>query len=88
MKNADTPAMPAEVINDDILRTLQDTRESNELSVQAMRKLSSLHGGLTKREHFAGLAMQALLGRPIGGPEGVAQDAVACADALLAELEK
>jgi hypothetical protein len=49
--------------------------------------------GLTKREYFAGLAMQGLLS-PIGSTkfehefqhEYLAMDAVASADALLAEL--
>lgn len=42
--------------------------------------------GLTKREHFAGLAMQGILAR--GNSHCVASEAVACADALLAELAK
>ncbi|UTA78996.1 hypothetical protein J4377_13645 [Halomonas sp. XH26] len=46
--------------------------------------------GLSKREHFAGLAMQGLLA---SGPHdcdehGVAHDAVLNADALLAALER
>lgn len=48
-------------------------------------------GGLTKREYFAGLAMQAIRSKmPVGPGEGesIAVDAVACADALLAELAK
>ena len=48
--------------------------------------------GLTKREYFAGLAMQGLLsGIPADGVisyKDVADDARRCADALLAELEK
>lgn len=51
-------------------------------------------GGLTKREYFAGLAMQGLLAYP-RGQEGetpwsqtVALWAIEAADALLAELEK
>jgi hypothetical protein len=63
---------------------------------------SCLHPGLTKREYFAGLAMQGLLSNP-GGPvqancsngwqsttncsrADVAGEAVAYADALLAAL--
>ena len=45
--------------------------------------------GLTKREYFAGLAMQGILA--YGGyatPHDMASDAVMYADALLAELEK
>ena len=56
-------------------------------------------GGLTKREWFAGLAMQAVLQLPLEGggecdelmmdlPSKAAEVCVACADALLAELAK
>lgn len=50
--------------------------------------------GLTKREYFAGLAMQGDLARYINQPIGekdlpqLADGWVAAADALLAELEK
>ena len=50
--------------------------------------------GLTKREHFAGLAMQGMISSPIGKLKDVldgaalAVNAVAQADALLKELEK
>jgi hypothetical protein len=53
-------------------------------------------GGLTKREYFAGLAMQGILAMhahrelnpsAIDGPE-IVQQSVACADALLNELAK
>lgn len=53
--------------------------------------------GLTKREYFAAIAMQGLMGRVwnergvLNGQEIVAQwaaSAVACADALIAELAK
>ncbi len=47
--------------------------------------------GLTKREHFACLAMQGIVSsdtRRIYGSERVAIDAVSYADALLKELEK
>ena len=53
------------------------------------------HEGLTKREYFAGLAMQGILAFglhiDVGGmekPGYVAEDAVATADALLEELDK
>ena len=45
-------------------------------------------GGLTKREYFAGLAMQGLLSKFGSGDITVAKDAVIYADALLAELER
>lgn len=49
--------------------------------------------GLTKREYFAGLAMQGLCADPsyrvlISSAEHAAQNAVAIADAILAELER
>lgn len=49
--------------------------------------------GLTKREYFAGLAMQGILANETYDPPrrkrlgGMAADAVAAADALLSELE-
>ena len=48
------------------------------------------NNGLTKREHFAGLAMQGMLSDE--SVAGTAQDVASCAvrqaDALLAELDK
>lgn len=48
--------------------------------------------GLSKREMFAMAAMQGLCANSIAGshhlPENIALEAVAAADALLAELEK
>jgi len=46
--------------------------------------------GLTKREHFAGLAMQGILSHSFGrvNPEGCAMASMQFADALLKELEK
>ena len=48
------------------------------------------HYGLTKREHFAGLAMQGILSDSAraGNVSDYARDAVLYADALLAELER
>lgn len=48
------------------------------------------HTGLTKREHFAAMAMQGLCSHSgdYHLPEHMAKDAVMYADALLAELEK
>lgn len=50
------------------------------------------HLGMTMRQHYAGLAMQALIGRPCDNaripPEAeVAVDAVDYADALIKELD-
>jgi hypothetical protein len=47
--------------------------------------------GVTKREYFAAMAMQGLLANPAYADystESKASSAVACADALLKELEK
>ena len=47
--------------------------------------------GLTKREYFAALAMQGYMANkytPHQNPEYIADYAVECAEALLAELEK
>lgn len=62
------------------------------------RILGVVEGGLTKREYFAGLAMQTLISAPIPKEDmpsdrdailaGTAIAAVAFADALLAELAK
>lgn len=45
-------------------------------------------GGLTKRELFAAMAMQGLLGQSGCVVWDVSEDAVKAADALIAELEK
>jgi hypothetical protein len=60
--------------------------------------ISSISGGLTKREYFAGLAMQGMLSNPNTGtvengsrmvdPIGVAKGSLIFADALLNELSK
>lgn len=51
--------------------------------------------GLTKREHFAALAMQGMIneefsheGHELTKAENVARRAVRCADALIVELNK
>lgn len=79
MKNGDMPAMPLSI-------------------EQAENLYGFIHGnhgepdglGLTKREHFAGLALQGMCGDPDrkGEFSNYARDAVMMADALLAELEK
>ena len=62
-------------------------------------ELVNFHKGLTKREHFAGLAMQALLSNSLMGdasmhesPEEwvkqITESGVEFADALLKELDK
>jgi hypothetical protein len=53
---------------------------------------SVTHLGLTKREYFAGLAMQAYVSNYFGGSEGdieyCVKKSVKTADALLAELDR
>lgn len=79
MKNGDKLAFPG------------TTREETEL-LGFPAVSTKHHSGLTKREYFAGLAMQGLLAHT-GGPSIYANtttvsEAVYFADALLAELEK
>lgn len=52
--------------------------------------VAARHAGLTKREHFAGLAMQGLLANPNRDfyHADLADEATKHADALLAELAK
>lgn len=77
IKNGDLPASPT--IYADLASNVQ-------------RELYCTDTGLTKREMFAMAAMQGLLGANINwnktGFDDVGHDAVKCADALLAELER
>jgi hypothetical protein len=84
MNNKDMPAMPTGLVDEDVFNSegkFCGTVEAN-------------YVGLTKREHFAGLAMQGLChaidsqGTWAHDPETVAESAVTYADALLAELDK
>lgn len=60
----------------------------------SMANVNTAASGLTKREHFAGLALQAILSRDIGcqfnnkNLDKVARLSVRAADLLLEELEK
>lgn len=57
----------------------------------SMSNTTTSHYSLTKREYFAGLALQALLSSPhleTDDHELVSEDAVRYADALLKELDK
>lgn len=75
MNNADMPAMPGTVW----------AYDGDGNAIQTMG------GGLTKREYFAGLAMQGLLANPERDWSYVDQDAevaVHAADCLLEELER
>ena len=69
----------------------QDTKrfESNELNgVKFEDLVTRREGGLTIREHYAGLALQGLLTADNCDIEVTAEVAVACADALLLALAK
>jgi len=77
MKNADMPAMPKGIA------------VSPKGNVYGIRESES---GLTKREHFAAMAMQGLLSsfgvHDVTAYDEIASDAVMAADALLKEIEK
>ena len=73
MNNGDTPAMP----------------QDSELHCNEIGLCPTLGQGVTKREYFAGLAMQGLCAQ--GGyatSSDLAYDAVKLADSLLKELNK
>ena len=78
MKNGNKPAQPCE-----------STENTGAPYYNAIRNV-----GLTKREHFAGLAMQGLLSRGFGGggldgwEQRLSRKAATIADALLKELDK
>ena len=78
MNNADMPAMAQPVTSD----------ENGEITIAA--DYDTDYMGLTKREHFAGLAMQGLMSDEAGYLKwsDLAKDSVAVADALLKALEK
>ena len=93
MDNKDMPAMPTGLIDEDVLN------EDGEYCGQVEAKYT----GLTKREHFAGLAMQGLLANSGAAIQSNSQSgfdwcnrdsrrmagiAVHCADSLLAQLDK
>ena len=81
MKNADLPVAPAYSPEGEIL----DEKELHEMKLNF-----SCSFGLTKREYFAGLAMQGLSGDTdsCDYSKAIAGIAVSHADALLAELER
>jgi hypothetical protein len=75
----------------------------NDPDIKSRQAMGILTNGLTKREYFATMAMQGCVGREghfylyadpksktedVNTPERYAQVAVACADALIAELNK
>jgi hypothetical protein len=93
MNNADMPAMP---------QILEQSLHMPDGSVTRVIPVE-FSDGITKREHFAAMAMQGLLSNSGGAVQansmsgtgfcntdevGLAQWSLACADALLKELEK
>ena len=74
MNNSDSPAMPISVSS-----SLDEIICSSDFEYGE---------GLTKREHFAGLAMQGLCSDPNMSVLVLVKLAVVTADALLKELEK
>lgn len=79
MKNSDLPAMPVPLTED--MTRLIDNHE-------ALDNYMAIFSGLTKREYFAGLAMQGLFAKHDVDINNAARYAVLMADALLAELER
>ena len=81
MKNADMPAMPQPIA-------------ANETEVIDTNEYRPGNAGLTKREHFAGLAMQSYMIMCAGANSAhilageAAEEAVLYADSLLIALEK
>lgn len=80
MNNADMPAMP-----------IPDVEIYNTSTNEEVMSVFSVFWGLTKRERFAGLAMQGILSNNdwiAEGWEDTARRAVNTTDALLKELSK
>jgi hypothetical protein len=86
MNNSDMPAMPQPIA----------ASESGFLDTE---EYSKGNGGLTKREHFAGLAMQGILSNSVMGDSAlhekhedwvkdISESSLQFADKLLAELDK
>lgn len=86
MKNADMPAMPTQA-TDKLIEMIATCDKDSVLD-----SFMETFGGLTKREHFAAMAMQGLIASDtpewVGTPESQAEYAVKYADALLEELGK
>ena len=57
------------------------------MPVSGDMRYDTIYSGLTKREHFAGLAMQGLCSDPNMNALGLVELAVVTADALLKALE-
>jgi hypothetical protein len=92
MNNSDMPASPVRNCNNEVVNLADGAINSNDFT-QEGKKYSI---GLTKREHFAAMAMQGILSNGTFEGEGnrvhwldlIAENSVQIADALLKELEK
>lgn len=71
MKNADKPAMPVE------------TGKLYEMTTSDADGYSAAAAGLTKREHFAALAMQGLIARGEMIDDNLAREAWGAADSMM-----
>lgn len=81
MKNGNEPATPVRISE------RHENRQTGQVTVVETESFQ----GLTKREHFAGLAMQGIINKFAfvkGQEDDIAEISVMVADALLAELEK
>jgi len=79
MKNADLPINPT-VVKHEVIKGYT-------LGAPDYRTIEETLTGLTKREHFAAIAMQGLLINGVNNAN-TAINAVKCADELLKQLEK
>ena len=87
MNNSDMPAMAVEIKVGKLARLQAEGLGMNVEDKQYI--------GLTKREHFAGLAMQGLLANQLiiddvsqNSKKWIAEKSISLANALLAELDK
>lgn len=90
LHNADKPVAACELLDDNLFTLLFEHRNELRLTVPEGRRLSSLYGGITKREHIATQALQGMLANPnniMHTGETMARDAVIMADQLLKALE-
>lgn len=86
MKNRDMPASPSGLVQK---RRVNQNDPGSSFAVMSFSEPKN--AGLTKREYFAGLAMQGILASDTGfsvHQNDAVQIAVAHADALLEELER
>ena len=87
MDNSDMPAMPSSTP-----RHPDDIAQAAAMGCYLPNEVN--HSGLSKREHFAAMAMQGIISNPTCKTEhqdwkgAIAADALEVADALLEELSK